>query len=261
VDKEGFDSHSAYLPANWDRRILYTSPLPTIAAQASVSESPAAEGAVGVPVVVATAPERIWLQVAGSDDGYGAGEMFPSDHDGITWCQDSIGGVQVEYVRADIHPQPASAEPAYDRALIAKMLQMPFAYTAAAAVEQVTLLQAADNASEAHTAMRPSAEPASVSEEAPVEWQTRHKWPETNQWSSWLTHADVVSANRHYLGHSSFGVEVQMRELHAKLVVPKSEEKSTCLHGYPHCGCGETLGEFVGAPERITAQKGGVHHG
>jgi hypothetical protein len=102
---------------------------------------------------------------------------------------------------------------------------------------------------------------ASVSEEAPVEWQTRHKWPETNQWSSWLTHADVVSANRHYLGHSSFGVEVQMRELHAKLVVPKSEEKSTCLHGYPHCGCGETLGEFVGAPERITAQKGGVHHG
>lgn len=48
-----------------------------------------------------TAPERIWLQVnpeAVSEND----EPFPSDHEGITWCQDSVGGDEVEYVRADL---------------------------------------------------------------------------------------------------------------------------------------------------------------
>jgi hypothetical protein len=71
-----------------------------------VAESaPVAASAEPVAKVVATAPESIWLQVCVDCDGSDcAQEPFPSNHDGITWCQDSIGGVQVEYVRADTHP-------------------------------------------------------------------------------------------------------------------------------------------------------------
>lgn len=47
-----------------------------------------------------TAPERIWLQVDTEDDD--RSQAFPSDHDGVTWCQDSICGAEVEYVRADL---------------------------------------------------------------------------------------------------------------------------------------------------------------
>jgi hypothetical protein len=54
-----------------------------------------------VPLVVSTAPERIWLQVA--DDSYSATEAFPDDHAEITWCQDSVIATEVKYVRADLH--------------------------------------------------------------------------------------------------------------------------------------------------------------
>lgn len=50
----------------------------------------------------ASAPPWIWLQVdtsAGSDD---RDEAFPSDHEGVTWCEDSVGGLEVPYVRADL---------------------------------------------------------------------------------------------------------------------------------------------------------------
>lgn len=56
---------------------------------------------VKVPLVVSTAPERIWLQVA--DDSYSATEAFPDDHAEITWCQDSVIATEVKYVRADLH--------------------------------------------------------------------------------------------------------------------------------------------------------------
>lgn len=49
-----------------------------------------------------TAPERIWLQVdvgAMPDD---RGEPFPADCEGVTWQDEEIGGVEVEYVRADL---------------------------------------------------------------------------------------------------------------------------------------------------------------
>lgn len=48
--------------------------------------------------LTATAPERIWLQVnpeAAPDD-----QPFPKDTEGVTWCSHSIGGQEVEYVRA-----------------------------------------------------------------------------------------------------------------------------------------------------------------
>jgi hypothetical protein len=71
----------------------------------AAAPAPVAGSAEPVATVVATAPERIWLQVCVDCDGSDCAQgSFPSDHEGITWCQDSIGGVQVEYVRADTHP-------------------------------------------------------------------------------------------------------------------------------------------------------------
>lgn len=48
-----------------------------------------------------TAPRTIWLNVfTGDPDG-----EFPADHEGITWCEDEAGDVDVPYVRADINAQ------------------------------------------------------------------------------------------------------------------------------------------------------------
>ncbi len=60
-----------------------------------------------LPQVVTTAPERIWLQVSDCDGD--EEEPFPHGVDAeITWCQDSVMAVEVEYVRADLaHPAPA----------------------------------------------------------------------------------------------------------------------------------------------------------
>lgn len=48
-----------------------------------------------------TAPKRIWLQVD-PNAITSENEGFPADHGGITWCDEEIGGVEVEYVRADL---------------------------------------------------------------------------------------------------------------------------------------------------------------
>lgn len=54
--------------------------------------------------VTRTAPKRIWLQV--SDDFGDHNEPFPTrDELGnreVTWCADSVGGTQIEYLRADL---------------------------------------------------------------------------------------------------------------------------------------------------------------
>jgi hypothetical protein len=59
---------------------------------------------VTVPVVTGTAPERIWLQVNADarPSEWDLDQPFPSDHDGITWADEAIGGVEVEYVRVDL---------------------------------------------------------------------------------------------------------------------------------------------------------------
>lgn len=49
-----------------------------------------------------TAPARIWLQVDAGSVGESRDEAFPADHEGVTWCEDSIGGLEVPYVRADL---------------------------------------------------------------------------------------------------------------------------------------------------------------
>lgn len=58
---------------------------------------------------VADAPERIWLQI--NADGSPEDTGYPSDHEGVTWCWHSIGGQEVEYVRADLaKPQSSGGE-------------------------------------------------------------------------------------------------------------------------------------------------------
>ena len=55
------------------------------------------------------APERIWLQI--NADGSPEDTGYPSDHEGVTWCWHSIGGQEVEYVRADLaKPQSSGGE-------------------------------------------------------------------------------------------------------------------------------------------------------
>lgn len=49
-----------------------------------------------------TAPPRLWLQVdTGASKDY-RDEPFPADIDGVTWHNEEIGGLEVEYVRADL---------------------------------------------------------------------------------------------------------------------------------------------------------------
>lgn len=45
-----------------------------------------------------TAPRTIWLNVF-TDDHDGE---FPDNHEGITWCDDDAGDVDVPYIRADL---------------------------------------------------------------------------------------------------------------------------------------------------------------
>lgn len=64
-------------------------------------------------VTTETAPKRIWLQVdtdAFSDE---RDEEFPADFEGVTWHSGPIGGVEVEYVRADIARRDAAESGAY----------------------------------------------------------------------------------------------------------------------------------------------------
>ncbi len=57
---------------------------------------------VDVPLVVKTAPARIWLQV--SDDREHNDKPFPASTHGdeVTWCQDKVLDCEVEYIRADV---------------------------------------------------------------------------------------------------------------------------------------------------------------
>ena len=56
-----------------------------------------------LPLVQATAPREIWLQI--SDDAWDSAEPFPDGEVGITWCQDSVVACEVRYVRADLAAQ------------------------------------------------------------------------------------------------------------------------------------------------------------
>lgn len=49
--------------------------------------------------VARTAPKFIWLNIFGTEDDYESG--FPDNHDGITWCEDIVGDLDVPYIRVD----------------------------------------------------------------------------------------------------------------------------------------------------------------
>jgi hypothetical protein len=53
-----------------------------------------------VDALTPTAPERIWLQIDAGDSD--RSEPYPADHDGVSWCWESIGGAEVDYVRTDL---------------------------------------------------------------------------------------------------------------------------------------------------------------
>ncbi|TXH55124.1 MAG: hypothetical protein E6Q97_09485 [Desulfurellales bacterium] len=55
-----------------------------------------------------TAPARIWLQVDTSADNSDRDESWPCD-DGVSWCHESVGGLEVQYVRADLAANPPAA--------------------------------------------------------------------------------------------------------------------------------------------------------
>ena len=65
----------------------------------------AAQPSQRLPLAQATAPREIWLQI--SDEANDIGEPFPDDHEGITWCQDSVLSCEVKYVRADLAAKDA----------------------------------------------------------------------------------------------------------------------------------------------------------
>jgi hypothetical protein len=47
-----------------------------------------------------TAPEYIWLVIDEDGDNADRSEAWPGA-DGVSWCEDSIGGLQIKYIRAD----------------------------------------------------------------------------------------------------------------------------------------------------------------
>ena len=94
--------------------------------------------AVQVPQAVRTAPERIWLQAdineLRADD--------PFENDGVTWCAESVGGTEVEYVRADLaatHPPAQESGPLQQEIDYAIEHGWP-----AASIDRLTRIRAAD---------------------------------------------------------------------------------------------------------------------
>jgi hypothetical protein len=61
--------------------------------------------------VIATAPERIWLNLFDAPENTDGDKLFPADHEGITWAEDEVGDYDVQYIRADLAQPAAQAEP------------------------------------------------------------------------------------------------------------------------------------------------------
>jgi len=69
-----------------------------------VSKQTMTPAEVLVDNVTPNAPQRIWLQVDTNGDAEDRSEPLSAEHwDQLTWCAESIGGVEVEYVRVDLH--------------------------------------------------------------------------------------------------------------------------------------------------------------
>lgn len=53
-------------------------------------------------ITTETAPKMIWLQVDCNADADDRGERFPDPPEGVSWNPESVQGLEVEYVRADL---------------------------------------------------------------------------------------------------------------------------------------------------------------
>lgn len=82
---------------------------PTVTTQPA-APAPAPTGKREAPMsrMVATAPERIWLNIFTE----GKDADFPANHEDITWAEDVVGDSDVEYVRADLARPAAPAQQA-----------------------------------------------------------------------------------------------------------------------------------------------------
>ncbi|AVY67206.1 hypothetical protein [Xanthomonas translucens] len=56
-----------------------------------------------------TAPARIWLQIDATADNAGRSMSFPARKNDTTWNDSPAGGLEVQYLRADLAAQPASS--------------------------------------------------------------------------------------------------------------------------------------------------------
>lgn len=74
-------------------------------ARRPTEEMPHAELEYAAGPLDTTAPKRIWLQIDTAGDNDDRGEEWPGA-DGVTWQDESIGGLEIQYVRADL-VQPA----------------------------------------------------------------------------------------------------------------------------------------------------------
>lgn len=72
----------------------------------SPAPAPQGGGERGSPLS-ASLPERIWLQVDTDADPEDTDEPFTGDLSDLSWCAEEIGGLEVEYVRADLATPPA----------------------------------------------------------------------------------------------------------------------------------------------------------
>lgn len=53
-----------------------------------------------VDALTPSAPERVWLQIDACDSD--RSQPYPANDDGISWCRESIGGAEVDYIRSDL---------------------------------------------------------------------------------------------------------------------------------------------------------------
>lgn len=70
-----------------------------------------------------TAPARIWLQIDATAANAERSMHFPVRKHDITWNGSPVGGLEVQYVRADLAAQPASSAGAR-RGLVADLVQV-----------------------------------------------------------------------------------------------------------------------------------------
>lgn len=82
---------------------------PTQMGEPVLPEKARAQQAEAEPVTQATktAPETIWLQVG--NESFSEDHVFPSDHESVSWCDETVFNSDVKYTRSDLCAPPTPA--------------------------------------------------------------------------------------------------------------------------------------------------------